>query len=81
MALDPNILLQRTTPNLMQAITQGLQAGQSIRQAPLLEALQKQRLAQAQFQQQQQQALAPLQQQLLQSQIQAKFGSSRNSSR
>jgi hypothetical protein len=53
----------------MQAITQGLQAGQSIRQAPLLEALQKQRLAQAQFQQQQQQALAPLQQQLLQSQI------------
>lgn len=45
MALDANILLQRTTPNLMQALQSGIQAGQAMRQAPLLEALQKQRLA------------------------------------
>jgi hypothetical protein len=69
MALDPNILLQRTTPNLMQALQSGINAGQSLRQAPILEALQKQKLAQAQQQQEQQAALAPLQQQLLQAQI------------
>lgn len=69
MPLDANILLQRTAPNLMQALTQGISAGQSLRQAPVLEALQKQRLAAAQQKQQQAAALAPLQQQLLESQV------------
>jgi hypothetical protein len=50
MALDPNILLQRTTPDLMSALSRGISAGQSLRQAPILEALNKQRLAEGQRQ-------------------------------
>ena len=69
MPLDPNILLQRTTPNLMQALQSGISAGQSLRQAPILEALQKQRLQQEQQQQAQQAAIDPLKQQLLELQI------------
>ena len=69
MPLDPNILLQRTTPNLMQALQSAISAGQSLRQAPILEALQKQRLQQEQQQQAQQAAMAPLQEELLRAQI------------
>jgi len=69
MPLDPNILLQRTTPNLMQALQSSISAGQSLRQAPILEALQKQRLQQEQQQQAQQAAMAPLQEELLRAQI------------
>ena len=43
--------MQKTTPDLMSAISRGLQAGQSIRQAPLVEALKRQQIAQAQAQQ------------------------------
>ena len=39
MTLDPRILLQPTTPDLMSAISRGVQAGQAIRRAPLEEAL------------------------------------------
>lgn len=61
MPLDANILLQGRVPSLMQAIQGGINAGQQIRQAPLLEALKKQQLAQGQAraqQAQQQQAAA-----------------------
>jgi hypothetical protein len=71
MALDSRILLTQTTPNLMQALQSGISAGQALRQAPLIEALQRQRLAQGQAQMAQQQALQPLQRQLIESQIAA----------
>lgn len=76
MALDPRLLLQagNTTPNVMTALQQGIQAGQAIRQAPILEAMQKQRLAQAQAQEQRAADMAPLQRQLLESQISRQRG-------
>lgn len=76
MALDHNILLQagRAVPNVLDALTSGIQAGQAIKRAPLLEAMQKQKLAQARQEQAQQAILAPLKQQLLEQQI----ASSRN---
>lgn len=55
MPLDPNILLQRTTPDVMSALSRGIQAGQSLRQAPILEAMQRQKIEQGKAQQQQQQ--------------------------
>lgn len=55
MALDPRILLQQTTPNVIGALTAGLEAGRAIRMAPILERLQEQRLAQGELQQQRQQ--------------------------
>lgn len=54
MPLDPNILLQRTTPDVMSALSRGIQAGQSLRQAPILEAMQRQKIEQGKAQQQQQ---------------------------
>ena len=76
MALDPRILLTPTTPDLMTAIQQGISAGQAIRQAPMLEALRRQQLSQAEQQQSiqqerfnQEKQLLPLRQQLLQAQI------------
>ena len=74
MPLDPRILLQRTTPDLLSALQGGIAAGQAIRQAPLMEALQKQDLAQRQAQEQRDAALAPLQQQLLNAQIARQSG-------
>ena len=50
MALDPNILLQGRTPDLLSAVSGGLQLGQQIRQQPLREALMKAQVEQAQRQ-------------------------------
>lgn len=47
MALDPNILLSYRAPDLMSAIQRGLQAGETIRQAPLIDAMLKARAEQA----------------------------------
>jgi hypothetical protein len=46
MALDPRILLQNTTPDLMSAIQGGIRAGQAIRRGPLEDALMRARSAQ-----------------------------------
>lgn len=71
MALDPNIILQsgNALPGIMGALTRGIQGGQAVQQAPILMALQKQRLQQAQQQQAQQAVMDPLRQQLLELQI------------
>jgi len=53
----------------MDALSSGISAGQAIRQAPLIEAIKRQQLAQSQFQQQQEEQLAPLRQKLLEAQI------------
>lgn len=69
MPLDPRILMQNVTPDIMTALNKGIQAGQAIRQAPIIEAMQKQRLEQERQRMAQQAAIAPLQRQLLEAQI------------
>lgn len=64
MPLDPSIPLQARSPNLMQALMSGFQAGQAIRQAPLMESLLQQRVTageQAQAAEAQRQAQAQAQ--------------------
>lgn len=49
MAIDPNIILSQQPPNILSALTSGIQAGQAIRMAPILEGLQQERLQSAQL--------------------------------
>ena len=46
MAIDANIVLQGVVPDVGRAVGQGMQIGQSIRNAPLLRRLKKQQIAQ-----------------------------------
>jgi len=46
MAIDANIVLQGIVPNVGRAVGEGMQIGQSIRNAPLLRRLKKQQIAQ-----------------------------------
>jgi hypothetical protein len=78
MALDPRILLTPTTPNLMDALTQGISAGQALRQAPIIEALQRQKLEQGRMAMDAQRKLAQTQQAETQSAIAAQRGSTVN---
>lgn len=48
MPLNPNIALQTQTPNLLQALRSGYEAGQQIRQGPLMQSLLEQRVASGQ---------------------------------
>lgn len=72
MALDPNIFFQSrgAVPNVLSALQSGIAAGQSIRQAPIIEEMQRQQLQQRAAQEQRAAAMAPLQRQLLEANIQ-----------
>ena len=50
MALDPNILLQGQVPDLGRSVSQGLEIGQQIRNAPILRQLNQQKIQQGERQ-------------------------------
>lgn len=69
MALDANILLQARGPDLLQAVSGGLELGQNIRNQPLREALLRGQIESGAAAEQRAAASAPLERQLLEAQI------------